>query len=431
MKFDYGESGLEIALDPSWNVTIIRPEKQNVIEDPINAVRKAIRNPLGLPPLKQIIHQKNRLDKICIVVSDATRPVPSHIILEGVIRELKEYGIEDKQIFILIATGLHRPSRNDERERILGKELKNRLEVIDHMAKDIDSLKYIGNSSTGVPIYINKNYYNSDFKILTGYVEPHLFAGFSGGRKAIVPGIVGQETILGNHSAEMIDSSHARFGIFEKNPLHKNMLEIAKKVGVDFTLNVCINEEHKITKIAAGELEQVHECLVDYQLEHAFKEISEPFDIVVCGNGGYPLDLDLYQAVKSMLIGEMVVKKEGTIIAVNECIDGIGQDTFKDLLNLGITPSEIYEKVMSKEIAVLDQWEIQVLARVLMKADIYVVSKLKENELGNIGLKYASSVENAIKLALKKHGKNAKILMLPNGPQILPLLKKKKGANNI
>lgn len=426
MKFDYGKTGLEISLDPSWNVTIFRPEKQNIVENPINAVRNAIKNPLGMPPLKQIIYQKSDLDKICIVVSDSTRPVPSHIILEGLIKDINEYGVEDEQICILVATGLHRNSRNDELERMLGSELKNRLEVINHVATDKESQIYIGKSSNGVPIYINKNYYNSDIKILTGYVGPHLFAGFSGGRKSIVPGIVGQETILGNHSAEMIDSPYARFGIYKENPLHKNMLEIAKIVGVDFIVNVCINEQHKITKIAAGDLERVHEQLVDYQLEHVFKDISEPFDIVVCGNGGYPLDLDLYLAVKSILIGEMGVKKNGTIIAVNECIDGIGKDTFRDLLNLGIKPKEIYEKVMNKEIEVLDKWGIQVLARVMMKADIYVVSELKEKELGNVGLKYASSVENAINLALKKHGKDAKILILPNGPQLLPLLKKKK-----
>jgi len=179
MKFDYGKIGLEISLDPSWNVTIFRPEKQNIIENPINAVRNAIKKPLGTPPLKQIIYQKSDLDKICIVVSDSTRPIPSHIILEGLIKDINEYGVEDEQICILVATGLHRTSRNDELERILGNELKNRLEVIDHVATDKESQIYIGKSSNGVPIYINKNYYNSDIKILTGYVEPHLFAGFS------------------------------------------------------------------------------------------------------------------------------------------------------------------------------------------------------------------------------------------------------------
>ena len=205
--------------------------------------------------------------------------------------------------------------------------------------------------------------------------------------------------------------------------MHQNSLEIAKKAEVDFIVNVCINEEHKITQVAAGDLEKAHEFLIDYQLNHIFREISEPYDIVVCGNGGYPLDLNLYQAVKSMALGEMAVKEGGTIISVNECSEGvgIGQDQFKELIFSGMTPKEIYDKILNKEIIAPDQWEIQILARVLMKAEIYIVSKLKKSEIGNIGLKYAKTVEEAIKKALKKHGKESKILILPNGPQILPL----------
>jgi nickel-dependent lactate racemase len=176
--------------------------------------------------------------------------------------------------------------------------------------------------------------------------------------------------------------------------------------------------------VAAGDLELVHKRLVDYQKNHIFKEIQEPFDIVVCGNGGYPLDLNLYQAVKSMAIGEMGVKRGGTIISVNECREGVGvgQDKFKELIFSGKTPEEIYNRILKKEIVVPDQWQIQVLTRILMKSEIYIVSKMKEEEIGNIGLKYANTVENAINQSLIKHGYNAKILILPNGPQILPII---------
>jgi nickel-dependent lactate racemase len=261
-------------------------------------------------------------------------------------------------------------------------------------------------------------------KILTGYVEPHFFFGFSGGRKSIVPGIAGVETIMANHSAKNIASPFSRFGIYENNPMAIMSTDIAKKVGSDFVINVCINEAHQITKIAAGDIEEVHKNLVAYQLKHVFKEIDKPFDIVVCGNGGYPLDLSLYQAVKSMAIGEIAVKQGGTIISVNECSDGVGieQDEFKELLFSGMSPEEIYNKVLKKEIEVPDQWEIQVLTRVMKKAEVYVISRLKEKEIGNIGLKYALSVENAIFEAFKIHGENASILFLPNGPQVIPKL---------
>ena len=423
MKFDYGKEGLEILLNPSWNTTIFRPEKQKIIDNPIQAIRDSLKNPIGSPSLKNIIEKKRNINKVCIVVSDSTRPVPSHIILEALVKELNSCGIKDTKIFILIATGLHRLSREEELDSILGINLRNRLKVIDHVATDKSSLEYLGQSSDNIPIYINKHYYESDLKILTGYVEPHFFLGFSGGRKSIVPGIVGGETIQGNHSAENIASPYARFGIYKENPMHKNATEISKLVGVDFIVNVCINENHKITKVASGDLEQAHEYLVNYQLNYIFREISEPYDIVVCGNGGYPLDLNLYQAVKSMAIGEMGVVDDGTIISVNKLSESIGHDNFKNLIFSGKPPKQIYEQILNKEIIVADQWEIQILARILMKSEIYVVSKLNESEIGNIGLQYAKTVEEAIELSLKKYGNNAKILILPNGPQILPQLK--------
>ncbi len=423
MKFDYGKEGIEINLDPAWNTTIFRPQKQKDIKNSVKAIRNAIRNPIGSLSLQKIIEQKKDLNKICIVVSDATRPVPSNIILEGLIKELDDYGIKVEQIILLIATGLHRSSREEELERILGKDLKNRLKVIDHVATDMNSLEFLGKTSDDIPIYINKHYYNSDLKILTGYVEPHFFFGFAGGKKSLSPGIAGADTIQGNHSAKNIASPYARFGIYKENPMHKNSMEITKLVGVDFIVNICINEDHKITQVAAGNFEKVHEFLVDYQLKHVFREIYEPYDIVICGNGGYPLDINLYQAVKSMAIGEMAIKKNGMIISVNELSDGIGHDNFKELIYSGIPPEQIYRRILNKEIIVPDQWEIQILARILMKAEIYVISKLNENEIGNIGLKRAKTVEEAIEIGLKKFGLDAKILILPNGPQVLPLLK--------
>jgi nickel-dependent lactate racemase len=426
MKLDYGKNGLEISLDPSWNVTVFKPEGQLAIENPVEIIREKIKNPIGSPPLNDIIKNKISSQRVCIVVSDATRPVPSHIILEALIKELNEYGIGKAQIDILIATGLHRSTNSNEIERIVGKELaRRRIDILGHVAKDKSYLKDLGESSNGSPIYINKHFYECDTKILTGAVEAHFFFGFSGGRKAIAPGIASEETILSNHSAAMIASPYARFGIYKENPMHQHALEIAKKAGVDFIVNVCINENHEITQVAAGDLEKAHENLVDYQLKHVFRDITKPYDIVVCGNGGFPLDLNLYQAVKSMALGEMAVKEGGTIISVNECSEGvgIGQEKFRELIFSGMLPKEIHDKILKKEIVVPDQWEIQILARVLMKADIFLISRLKENEIGKIGLKHAKSVEEAIQQGIEKHGKDAKILILPNGPQVLPLLK--------
>ena len=427
MKFDYGKIGLDISLDPNWNITIIRPIKQDGIKNPRYVIKNWIKNPIGTPPLKEIVDQRKQLNQVCIVVSDATRPIPSYIILEALIAELNEYGIKDNQIVVLIATGLHRATYDNELERIIGKDLLNRIKYINHNARDNDSLIYLGDTEDRVPIYINKYYYESELKILTGYVEPHFFFGFSGGRKSIVPGISGALTIQANHSVENIDSPYSRFGIYKNNPMAISSTEIARLSGVDFVINVCIDEEHRITQVAAGDLEEVHKKLVDYQLNYIFKEIDDPYDIVICGNGGYPLDLNLYQAVKSMGIGEIAVKEGGTIISVNECIDGIGvgHDKFKDLLFSKKKPEDIYRKALSKEITMIDIWEIQILTRIMMKAEVYVISTINRDELGNIGLKYAESIEVAIRMSLTKHGPNARILILPNGPQIIPILKEK------
>ena len=425
MKIDYGQKGLELSLDPLWNITVLHPEEQKSFADPVGRIRNVIKNPLGSEPLSNIIEQKNNLNKICIVVSDSTRPVPSQLILDALVKELNEYGIQDHQILILVATGLHRPSREDELERIIGKDLRNRLKIINHVATDKSSLQYLGDTKDGIPIYINKLYCDSVLKIITGYVEPHFFFGFTGGRKAILPGIAGAETIQANHSAKKISSQFSRFGVYKSNVMHQDATEVAKLAGVDFAINTCINEKHEIIKVEAGNFEDVHEELVNYQLNHIFKNIREPYDIVICGNGGYPLDLNLYQAVKSMAIGEMAVKKGGTIISVNECAEGvgIGQEKFKELLFSGMNPKILYDKILKEEIVLPDQWEIQILTRILMKADIIIVSSLNENEIGNIGLKYAKTIEEGIEMAIKKHGPKAKMLILPNGPQTLPIMK--------
>jgi len=416
MKLDYGKDGIEINLNPDWNVTIFYPSEQKRIPNPIEKIRESINNPIGSLTLKEIVKNKKNIEKVCIVASDATRPVPSYLILEALIAELNDYGIVDNQIMILIATGLHRISRKEELERILGKNLINRIRVVDHIATDENSMINLGTTTDNHLILINKLYYKADLKILTGYVEPHFFFGFAGGRKSLIPGIAGAETLQNNHSAENIASPYARFGIFKENPLHKNSIEISRKVGVDFIVNVCINEHHEIVQVASGNFEKAHEKLVNYQLKHIFRDIKEQYDIVICGNGGYPLDLNLYQAVKSMAIGEMAVKNGGAIISV-------GQEKFKELIFSEMTPNKIYEEILNKDIVVPDQWEIQILARVLMKADVFVISKLKENEIGNIGLKYAETVEDAVNICLNRHGKDASILILPNGPQVLPLFK--------
>ncbi|MHA2289376.1 MAG: lactate racemase domain-containing protein, partial [Promethearchaeota archaeon] len=219
MKLDYGKDGIELSLNPKWNTTVIQPSKEIAIQNPTKAVRDAIKNPIGSLPLKSIVQSRKNIKSVSIVVSDATRPVPTHLILGGLLQELKNYGIKEKDIQILIATGLHRPSNKVEIDRILGTASTTGMTIINHNANDKDSLFLFQNNDQEDYFYINKYYIESNLKILTGYVEPHFFFGFSGGYKSIIPGLAGAESILANHSAANIASPFARFGIYNNNPL--------------------------------------------------------------------------------------------------------------------------------------------------------------------------------------------------------------------
>ena len=428
INFLYGKKGLKIKLPDDLNVTVLEPDKEKIIENPTKAIYDSFSKPLNTKPLINLLRKRKEGD-IVIVVEDHTRPMPSKIVLDALIKIFDELNINDNEIKILISTGLHRSSTHDELIRMVGDEIINRFDILFHDANDDDSLENVGKTSHGNEAYLNATYVNAGFKIVTGYVEPHFFAGFSGGRKALVPGIAGKDTILFNHSANHIDSRGARFGILENNPIHEHALEVARMTNAkpNFCINVSINSEHKITKIASGNIIAVHNYLVQAQRKICFKDLSkknkEKFDIVICGNGGYPLDMNLYQAVKSMAIGELGAKNGGIIISINECINGVGQDKFKELINCNKNPETIYQEALDGTINIPDVWEIQNLARILSTHSIYIVSSMKENEIGNIGLKHANDVQEAINMGmdeLKKEKQEISILVLPKGPLKLP-----------
>ncbi|MHA1793555.1 MAG: nickel-dependent lactate racemase [Promethearchaeota archaeon] len=431
VKVAYGKSGIDVEIPDSLRVDIFKPKSIKGLENPIGAVKSSIKNPIGAPALREIVkekctHVKKEEIKACIVISDHTRPIPSKYILPPVIEELLDSGLLKENISILVATGLHRKSTMEELKNILGEKILKNYKVIIHEANDDESLVHLGTSSRGTPIYLNQHYVRADIKILTGYVDPHFFAGYAGGRKSVVPGIAGTKTILENHSARNIDHPRARFIFIKDNPIHEDALEIANLVGVDFIINVCLNEKHEIIKVASGGLEKAHGELVKFMNDFVAREIASPYDIVVVNNGGYPLDLNLYQAVKSMSIGEMAVKKGGTIIATNELSDGFGPNVFKEIIEKEGNPERLIAKLKSKELITESQWQVQILARILLKAEILVVSSMPTKSFENIklGLKGMKNFKEAMNHAINKHGNDATILILPAGPQLIPVQRK-------
>ncbi|MHA1338380.1 MAG: nickel-dependent lactate racemase [Promethearchaeota archaeon] len=424
--FQYGTSGLKFNIPDELDAIVLEPIEQKPLENPVEHIYKCLLQPLNSKPLNQILEKwlEKKQGNIVIVVEDHTRPMPSKPVLYAIIKLFKEININDNDVKILIGTGLHRAPTSDELRRMLGDEIINRFDIIFHNANNQNKLEYVGNTKFGTEVYLNSSYVNAGVKIITGYVEPHFFAGFSGGRKSLIPGIAGKDTILSNHSASNIHGN-ARFGELIGNRVHEDAVEAVKlpKAKPDFCINVLINSKHEITHVSCGNIFAVHNILVQKLNNICFKKFNHRFDIVMCGNGGAPLDLNLYQAVKSMAIGELAVKENGYIIAINECRDGVGQDSFNNLINSGKTPKQIYKDAIEGVIKVPDIWEIQILARILMKHKIFVVSSMKEDELGNIGLMYAESVEDALSKIFKEINKplnEIKTLILPKGPQILP-----------
>ncbi|QEE17948.1 nickel-dependent lactate racemase [Promethearchaeum syntrophicum] len=424
MKYSiaYGQSLLEFTLSDDIKVDLIRAKQEFPIENPKQALLNSFSTPLSSKSLREIL-SKRKEGNICVVISDATRQIPSSIILDALMVVFDDLKILDEHIKILIANGMHRKCTPNEIKEIVDQEVLFRYDIINHDANDDQSLDYLGETSLNTPVYINNTYLNASIKIITGFVEPHFFAGFSGGRKAIIPGIAGKETILANHSAKNIKSPNARFGVLKNNPVFIDADEVLKmkQVRPDFMINLCINQDHQISKIFSGS-HRIYNELVQYQEKICFHPISDLYDVVITGNGGYPLDRNLYQAVKSMAIGEMAVREGGTIISVNECIDGIGLASFRNQINLELTPEEINQSIIKGKLNAPDQWQTQILTRILSKADIYVISSIEAKNLGNIGLKYASTIEDAISNCIKKYGSKMRILILPDGPKILPVL---------
>ncbi len=417
----YGKQGLKVRLPAGCKADVVTAKVNPPLQDLPGAVAAALDKSLGTLTLKQMVAAKHPKNAV-IVVSDATRPVPTRLLLPQILTTISS-ACPKTHITILVATGLHRPSSPSELRAMLGDEVLGSHEVINHDANDAACQTYLGTTTRGTFAHLDRRYVEADFRIATGYVEPHFFAGLTGGRKSLVPGIAGAETIKANHSPAFIAHPFARFGNMCGNPIYEDAVEIAQMAPPDFCVNVTIDAQHQITGIAAGEMQAVSDRLIQEQLTTCFFPLKIPYDVVVCNNGGYPLDLNLYQAVKSMAIGELAVKPGGAIIACNECSDGIGHDTFDKLIKSYSNPAELLRSIERRAVQGPDLWQVQVLARVLTKTNIYVVSSLKREDLGTIGMKYVPSVEDALSDISAARGSLGRVLVLPDGPLAIPMPK--------
>ena len=415
VRLAYGRNGLEIEL-PDDRTTVIEPTFVPGLPDPDGAILTALRNPIGTSPLRRLVTPGQT---VAISVCDITRPMPSKTLLPILLGELRHIPAED--ITILIATGTHRPNTQVELAEMLGDDVVENYRVINHNGFDDTTLQSIGSTASGIEVRLNKHWVESDIRITTGFVEPHFFAGFSGGPKMIAPGLAGFSTIMRLHDAAMIGHPNARFAIAAGNPIHDAIREIARMSGVDFSVDVTINRDHRITSIYAGELFAVHEAACAVSRRLAMQPVAAPFDIVLTTNSGYPLDQNLYQAVKGMSAAAQVVREGGKIICAAECSDGVPEHgQYRDILASCDSPAELLQMIQDPEYEERhDQWQAQIQAQIQLKADVFIKSDfLSEQQVLDAHLRSVDRIEDAI----AEFSTDASICVLPEGPQTIPYI---------
>jgi len=380
-------------------------------------VRDALTNPIGTLPLCELAKNK---DRIVIISSDHTRPVPSSITMPIILDELRKFN-KDVKITILIATGMHRPTTHEELVAKYGKAIVDNENIVVHSAYEDENMVFKGMLPSGGELWINKLVDECDLLISEGFIEPHFFAGFSGGRKSVLPGIAAKKTVLWNHNARFIANPHSRAGSLEDNPIHKDMLFAAKAAGLSFILNVVLNSEKKIIKAFAGDLEKAH--ATGCELVKSMARV-EPImsDIVITTNGGYPLDQNIYQTVKGMTAGEACVNKGGVIIICSSCADGTGGESIYRLLAEKPTAEAAYQALNDVEPSKteFDQWEAQILARVLCKATVIIVTdKCDPKIIKDMHIEHAFTIDEALAKARAKVGEDKKITIIPDGISVI------------
>ena len=364
LKLDYGSDGLTIDL-PDERTTVIEPMPVPTVANPAETLSRAVAAPIGKAPLRTLLRPGQRIG---ISVCDITRAQPRQSMLEALFAEMP--GIRREDVTIFIATGTHRRNSPEEIARMIGAGFARSCRVVCHDARDSAALVHVGNTKTGVRVLLNREWVASDFKITTGFVEPHFFAGFSGGPKMVAPGLAGLDTVLTLHNAERIAHPKATFGVIEGNPIHDDIREISRMTGVDFAFDVTLNRDQKITAAFAGDLFQEHAAACACVRNTSMRAVDAPFDVVVTTNSGYPLDQNLYQAVKGMSAAVKIVKDGGTIICAAECRDGIpNHGAYGELLAARPSPRELLDMIMSPGFSSPDQWQVQIQAQIQLKGE--------------------------------------------------------------
>ena len=412
----YGYSLLKAKI-PAENITyILRTQDVKGIDNEMETVISCLRAPIGCRALSDCV---KKTDKVVVIVTDNTRPCPDDILLPPILKELRREGVKRDDITVISATGLHPPIPGRLKE-IVGKEVLEEYDVLYHDAKKSEMVSF-GETSWGVPIKVNKIVAEADFKISTGFIEPHFFAGFSGGRKSIAPGVFSVRSAYHNHGYQMIEHPKVRAGNLHGNPVHEDMIEQAQMAKLNFIVNVLLNKQGEITHVVAGHPFKAHEKGCQIESKIAGVKVPQRADITITTNSGAPLDIDLYQTCKGIDTAAQVTRDGGIIIVASLCNAGVGPEAFLELHRSVKSPKDVIRKIKREE-PIGVQWENQILARTQLKQDVYIVSSLDRRTVRDMMMTPVRTVEEGLEKALSVLGDDTEIIVIPEGPLVLPTL---------
>lgn len=415
VRLQYGTSGLETDI-PSENVTVIEPRFVDGLADEAKAFREAVRKPMGTGPLREVVKAS---DRVAVVIPDSTRPLPSDRLLPWLFEELDHVPAE--QVVIVNGTGSHRANTPDELEGMLGEDVVSGYRVVNHDSHDPATMVEVGKSPDGKAVLMNREYAEADRRIVLGFIEPHFMAGFSGGYKGIYPAVGDIASILRYHDAKTIGHPRSTWGVLDGNPTQEIVRHNGALLPLDFCLNVTLNRDREITRFFCGHPIEAHVEGCAYSKETAMVACEKRFPIVVTTNSGFPLDQNLYQAVKGMSAASQIVAQDGFIAIGARCDDGFpDHGNFRKLLFDHDSPRALLDTIEAPGFSLYDQWEAQLLAIIQLKARVGLYGELSPWDLRKIGIEPLADIGEAVGKELERIGAEAPVAVLPEGPQTIP-----------
>jgi nickel-dependent lactate racemase len=412
----YGRGTAPLYMNPEladWHV--VKPKFAPSLRDAQAHFRAACRAPIAAPPLRELV-QPN--DRVVIVTSDGTRAVPNRVLIPWLLQELP---VPPEQVTVLLGNGSHRANTPVEIKAMFGEDLATRLRVLNHDAYDPGRNVSVGASASGGQAALDKVYVEADKRIVVGFVEPHFFAGFSGGAKGIVPGLASIVTINYIHSAALVRHPLSTWGVVEGNPIRAEIEQMVAHCPPDFTVNVTLNSDKQITAFFLGHYIEAHRAGCVRSREEAMVAVPSTFAMVITSNSGYPLDQNLYQAVKGMSAAARIVEPGGTILVASECSDGVpDHGNFADLMRVGSTADDILANVYQQEKVIVDQWQAQVAAEIMKKADVLVFSAMNRTSIAQCKMGVVDDLQAEVEARIRALGGHPRVAVLPDGPLTIP-----------